>query len=55
MGRTPDSVIASHGYDPRSTPIDTLMAAPVHMHLEVAEAMADEQDPYGIDEGYGGY
>lgn len=33
-------VVAAYGYEPRMTPVDTLMAGPVGMHLEVAGAMA---------------
>lgn len=33
------NIIQRHGYDPRSTPIDTLMAAPFAMHAEVAHAL----------------
>jgi len=47
MTRTVDEVIAAHGYDPRSTPVDTLMGGPVSMHLAVADAMANDEDPDG--------
>lgn len=29
----------AYGYNPETTPVDTLMAGPVQMHLDVAEAM----------------
>lgn len=48
-----DDIIAGHGYDPRSTPIDTLMAGPVQMHLDVAEAMTAEDDCVQYDDTYG--
>lgn len=47
MQRDPYSVVESYGYNPRTTPVDTLMNAPYGMHLEVAEAMENDehQDP----------
>jgi hypothetical protein len=37
--RQDDAAITEHGYDSRCTPIDTLMAGPVQMHLDFAEDM----------------
>jgi hypothetical protein len=31
--------IEAHGYDPRTTPVDTLMAGPVQMHFDFADDM----------------
>jgi hypothetical protein len=35
-------VLSRAGYDPRFTPLDTLMAAPVGVGLAVADAMENE-------------
>lgn len=47
--------IEAHGYDADATPVDTLMAGPVQMHLDVAEAMTAEDDYVQYDDGDAGY
>ena len=37
------AIIASAGYEPRLTPVDTLMAAPYGLGLSVADAMENFQ------------
>lgn len=34
---TQHCAISAHGYDPDTTPVDTLMAGPLSMHLDYAE------------------
>ncbi|MGX7894959.1 hypothetical protein [Tsuneonella sp. HG222] len=38
--------LEGNGFDPRTTPIDTLMAAPVFVGLDVALAMLADEDPF---------
>jgi hypothetical protein len=38
-------VITAHGFQPDTTPVDTLMAADFSMHLDVADHMADDDTP----------
>lgn len=37
--RCDDDAITAHGFDSRFTPVDTLMAAPVQMHLDYGDDM----------------
>ncbi len=37
--RYDDEAITAHGYDSRTTPVDTLMAGPVSMHLSHGDNM----------------
>jgi hypothetical protein len=50
MARSSDrEAIEGHGYDTDCTPIDTLMAGPLSMHLDVAAAMENDdetENPY---------
>lgn len=39
-----ENIVASYGYDLRSTPLDTLMAGPDQMHRDVAEDMEFDDD-----------
>lgn len=34
--------LTRHGYNPDTTPLDSLMAGPVGMHLDYADAMEDD-------------
>jgi hypothetical protein len=51
--RNAAEALTGHGYDPRSTPVDVLMAAPCGVGLSVAEAMEDDgnyaDDDYGFE------
>lgn len=44
------ATIRGHGMCPRTTPIDTLMTGSLSMHLDVAEAMNNQDDPVDDDE-----
>jgi len=50
-----DAAIIAAGYQLGTTPVDTLIAGPVPMHLQVAEAMEsyDDGEPLGeMPEGF---
>lgn len=49
---TEREVIEAHGFDPARTSVDRLMAGPITMHLEVAEAMTNGGDEPTEDEPY---
>lgn len=51
MHRNAAEALQAHGYCPDTTPVDTLMAAPVAVHLAVAEAMEDDGDYPDYDLG----
>lgn len=42
--------IRGHGFCPRTTPLDTLFAAPLSMQLDVADTMNNQDDPEDGDE-----
>lgn len=44
------AIIRGHGMCPRTTPIDTLMAGSLSMHLDVADTMFNQDDPIDDDE-----
>lgn len=39
-----DTALRGAGYDPRFTPVDTLMDAPLGVHLAAAAALTDDND-----------
>lgn len=45
-----DTVLRGAGYEPRTTSLDTLMAAPLGTHLCAAEALTDDND-YADEDG----